>query len=294
MSENKYLCSPNSDMGTLFDNVFGANFTRALISGETPTGDKWVHPFFTNKIDALMFQDILISQLSIDASPEEKLDVELMNGNTQYAISLSVLTKLRDEVKAFIESSKSAMTVEGDKAVLSLCGLGSAGIPRLYDKFNCYMTPPQIVEFLDELDINDITTLSLYITSNASAAQRHYTFDDMAQLQDQFAAGMRGNNSLLATLIGTKGSLAAEVLKAMDAEKSCLKHDFSNTAVYGYLFPYLTEGVEAYGIDDNEKGLSHWKTMSMAALTSIYTKDKAYFQQVPVRRSLTRVKISSN
>ncbi|MDX3774876.1 hypothetical protein QE250_12175 [Chromatiaceae bacterium AAb-1] len=292
MSENKYLCSPNSDMNILFDNVFGANFTRAVISGETPENDKWVQPFFSNRTDALIFQDILISRLSIDETPTEKLETQLMTGDMYYAISLAVLLKLRQEVELFLRSTAQSMKVDGDSTVLALCGLGSAGVARLYNSFGQYMTPEQIAGYLNQLEITKPATLQLYITSNASAAQCNYTFENMEQLHGQFASNLRSNNSILGSLVGTKGSLAAEVYKALNDSKQASQHDFSGTDVYGYLFPYLTQGTEAYGIDESGKGLSKWKTLSMAALATVYTKNKEYYQQVPVRRSLTKVKIT--
>lgn len=294
MSEKKYMYCPLEDMNILFDNVFGANFTRAVISGETPKDDKWISPFFTNRVNALIFQDILISQLSIEATPSEKLEAELMTGDMYYGISLSVLLKLRNEVDIFLRNSKDTMTVEGQNSVLAICGLGSAGVPRLYNKYNQYLTPYQIAECLNELDIADPKTLKIYITSNASAAERNYTFENMDQMHEQFAADLRGDNNILASLIGTQGSLAAEVYGVLNDDDAPFKKTFSDTEVYGYLFPYLTQGIEAYGIDESENGLSKWKTLSMAALASVYTKDKEYYQQIPIRRSLTKVKITSS
>lgn len=285
------MCSPLGDMSTLFDNVFGANFTRAIISGETPKEDKWIHPFFTSRIDALIFQDILMGQLSIDATPTDKLEAELMTGDMYYGISLSVLVKLRNEVDLFLQSSMESMSVDGNNSILSICGLGSAGVPRLYNKSNQYFTPEHIAEYLAELKITDPETLKIYVTSNSSAAQRNYTFESTEQMQQQFAADLRGDNSILASLIGTQGSLASDLYQLLTNENSSFYSEFSKTEVYGYLFPYLTQGTEAYGIDEDGTGLSKWKTLSMAAMASVYTINKDYYQQLPIRRSLTKVKL---
>ncbi|MDP5135029.1 hypothetical protein ORJ04_03585 [Rheinheimera baltica] len=293
MSEKKYLCSPNNDMSILFDNVFGTNYTRAVISGETPKEDKWVKPFFTSRIDALIFQDLLIGQLSIDETPADKLETQLMTGDMYYGISMAVLQKLRAETDLFLQGSAQSMTVDGENSVLALCGLGSAGVPLMYNRFNQSITPEQIAQYLDQLSISSRDTLKVYINSNASAAQRNYTFASMSEMQQQFAANLRGNNGILAGLIGTQGSLAAEVYSAINNKQLALKHDYSSTEVYGYLFPYLTQGAEAYGVDESGLGLSKWKTLSMAALATVYTTNKDYYQQVPIRRSLTKIKMVS-
>lgn len=292
MSENKYLCSPNSDMSILFEHVFGVNFTRAVISGETPENEKWVQPLFSSRTEALMFQDILINQLSIAETPTDKLETQLMDGDMYYAISMAVLLKLRQNVDFFLQSAARSMKVEGDHSVLGVCGIGVAGVARLYNNFGLYITPEQIVSYLDALEITNPSTLKLYLTSNASAAQRNYTFENMKQLHEQFASNLRSNNTILASLIGTKGSLATEVYKVLHNSTQTLQHDFSNTEVYGYLFPFLPQGAEAYGVDESGSGLSKWKTLSMAAMVTVYTAKQEYYQQVPVRRSLTKVKIT--
>lgn len=292
MSEKKYLCSPNNDMVILFDNVFGANFTRAVISGETPKNDKWVQPLFTSKTDALIFQDLLINRLSIDETPADKLETQLMTGDMYYGISLAVLLKLRADIEAFLESRAASMTVEGKDSTLSLCGLGFAGVPLLYNGYNQAMTASQLAGYIDGLTIEARDSLKLCVASNSSAAQSNYTFSSMKKMREQFAVNLRGNNTMLAGLIGTQGSLAAEIHKALNNRDAGLIHNYTTTEVYGYLFPYLTQGMEAYGIDEESKGLSKWKTLSMAALATVYTHDKEYYQQVPVRRSLTKVRIT--
>ena len=277
-------------MNTLFDNIYGANFTRAIINGDTPKKEKWITPFFTDRTDALLFQDILINKLAIEPTPEAKQEIELMKGDMYFNISMSVLMKLREDVECFLAQKTDSMSLSDGEVDLYLCGLGSAGVPRLYNQYNQYMTPTQIVEFLNGLQIAAPDKLSLYITSNASAASRNYTFDSMEQMHQQFEANLRGNNSILASLIGTEGSLTSEIYRELTATCTGEKAKFTQTNIYGYLFPYITQGAEAYGTDISGKGLSQWKTLSMAAVATVFTEDKKYYQQVPVRRSLTKVK----
>ncbi len=289
----KYICSPLSDMATLFDNAFGANFTRAVISAEKPKTSEWIQPFFSCRTDALIFQDILIGRLSIDDSSVDKLETELMTSDMYYSISLAVLNKLRQDTEAFLAESASQMKLEGSECTLLICGLGNAGVPLLYNGFNQSMNTTEIVQYLNSLQIDDPATLKLYLTSNASAASKQYTFASMEQLRDQFQQSLESQNAFLLLKIGTQGSLAAELSKSLLKKEPAGKYDFSTTEVYGYLFPCLTQGIESYGVDPEKKCLTDYKSLSMTAVTSVFTKDGQYYQQIPVRRSLTKVKITS-
>lgn len=294
MSERKYLCSPNNDMAILFEHVYGANFTRAVISAEKPTQREWIQPFFSSAADALMFQEILINKLSIADSPSEKLETELMTGDMYYSISLAVLNMLRKDTEVFLQKKQESMKLEGKNCILVLCGLGSAGIPILYNSFNQSMNAAQIVNFINNLSIDDPATLKLYIASNGSAAQQNYSFDSIEQMRAQFKLNLETQNTNLALLIGTQGSLASEIYKLINNKDLYLNYDFSATEVYGYLFPILTQGAESYGVEPDDKCLTDYKKLSMTAMVSVTTKDKQYYQQIPVRRSLAKVKLTAS
>lgn len=287
----KYICSPLSDMATLFDNAFGANFTRAVISAEKPKPSEWIQPFFSSRTDALIFQDILIGRLSIDDSSVDKLETELMTSDMYYSISLAVLNKLRQDTEVFLAESASQMKLEGSECTLLICGLGNAGVPLLYNGFNQSMNTTEIVQYLNSLQIDDPATLKLYLTSNASAASKHYSFSSMEQLREQFSNRLESQNALLLLTIGTQGSLAAELQKSLLNKSISTKYDFSKTEVFGYLFPCLTQGVESYGFDLESQSLTDYKSLSMTAMVSVLTKDRQYYQQIPIRRSLTKVKM---
>lgn len=288
----KYICSPLSDMATLFDNVFGANFTRAVISAEKPKASEWIQPFFSNRTEALIFQDILIGRLSIDDNSVEKLETELMTSDMYYSISLAVLNKLRKDTETFLTESAPQMKLEGSECTLLICGLGNAGVPLLYNGVNQWLDSTQIAKYLDSLQIEDPATLKLYLTSNASAASKQYTFASMEQLREQFSNKLESQNAFLLLTIGTQGSLAAELQKSLLNKSVATKHDFSTTEVYGYLFPCLTQGIESYGMDLESQSLTDYKSLSMTAIVSVYTKDRQYYQQIPIRRSLTKVKMT--
>ncbi len=288
----KYICSPLSDMATLFDNVFGANFTRAVISAEKPKASEWIQPFFSNPTDALIFQDILIGRLSIDDSSVDKLETELLTSDMYYSISLAVLNKLRKDTETFLNDPTAQMKLEGSNSTLLICGLGNAGVPLLYNSVNQWLDTTQIVKYLDSLQIEDPATLKLYLTSNASAASKQYSFSSMEQLREQFSNSLESQNALLLLTIGTQGSLAAELQKSLLNKSIATKYDFSTTEVFGYLFPCLTQGVDSYGIDLESQSLTDYKSLSMTAMVSVLTKDRQYYQQIPIRRSLTKVKVT--
>lgn len=227
----------------------------------------------------------------MDDSPVEKLENELYTSDMEYAISLETLVKLRDNVDTFLQSSSDSMKLSEENSILTICGLGCAGVNRLYDGFNQFLTALQLAKYLDDITISSPSSLKIYISSNASAAQRNYIFPSFDQMQQQFADNLRGNNTILANLIGTQGSLASELSTILHSNTASLKQDFSKTEIYGYLFPYLTQGIETYGVDESGKGLSKWKTMSMASLVPVYSKNKKYYQQIPIRRSLTKVMV---
>lgn len=242
--------------------------------------------------DALLFQDILINKLSIDDSSVEKLELDLMNSDMYYSISLAVLNKLLADVADFLKNPKTPPPLQGKDCTLLICGLGSAGIPVLYNSFNQSMTASQIVQYLNKLTIEDPATLKVYVTSNGSAARIHYTFDNMDDMRQAFSANMV-QNGYLSAVIGTDGSLASELCKALAKREPDAKYDFSSTEVYGYLFPVLAEGIKSYGVEPDEKCMTDYKTLSMTAIVSVYTKDRQYYQQIPVRRSLTKVKLTA-
>jgi hypothetical protein len=283
----KYMCNPLGDMSVLYENVFGANFTRAVITSEKPKEREWIQPLFSDSTDALLFQDILINKLSVDDSSAEKLELDLMTSDMYYSISLAILNKLRSDVANFLNNPKAPTPLQGKDCTLFICGLGSAGIPVLYNSVNQSMTATQIVQYLNKLTIEDPATLKLYLTSNGSAAATHYTFDSIDDMHKAFSA----NIAYLSTEIGTDGSLAAELYKALIKKEPDAKYDFSSTEVYGYLFPVLPEGIKSYGVEPGEKCMTDYKTLSMTAIVSVYTKDRQYYQQIPVRRSLTKIKL---
>ncbi|WP_337841415.1 hypothetical protein [Rheinheimera sp.] len=289
MAESKYMTSPNSDMQLLFEHVFGVNFTRAAISGETPTKEKWVQPLFNSRNDALIFQDLLISRLMIEPTSADKLETQLMGSNMNYDIAQAVLLKLREEVETFLGDPQTL--VRGQGAALELCGLGCAGVPLLYNSYNQAMTAMDLVEYLNGLTIESRAGLKIYVSSNGSAAATNYCFSSLQDLRDQFATSLKGNSSFLTSLIGTQGSLAAELYQALNNKGSESLLDYSQTEVYGYLFPFLPVGEDAYGVDAETKTLSKWMTPSMAAITPVYTKDKEYYQRVLVRRSLVKARM---
>ncbi|MFC4656182.1 hypothetical protein ACFO3I_14295 [Rheinheimera marina] len=289
MAENKYMASPNSDIPLLFEHVFGVNFTRAALSGETPTKEKWVQPLFNSRNDALLFQDLLIGRLMIDPTSTDKLETELLGSNMNYDISQAVLLKLRDEVETFLKDPSTR--VQGSGSVLELCGLGCAGVPLMYDSYNQSMTATDLVKYLNSLTIDSRASLKIYVSSNSSAAACNYCFNSIQELRDQFAISLKEDSNFLASLIGTKGSLAAELYKALNSQGPDPEYDYSHTEVYGYLFPFLSVGAEAYGVDVETKTLSKWMTPSMAAITPALTKDKEYYQRVLVRRSLTKARM---
>ncbi len=288
----KYMCNPLGDMSVLYENVFGANYTRAIITSEKPKEREWIQPVFSDSRDALLFQDILVSKLSIDDSSVEKLELDLMTGDMYYSISLAVLNKLRADVADFLKNPKTPPPLQGKDCTLFICGLGSAGIPVLYNSFNQSMTAQQIVQYLNNITIEDPTTLKLYVTSNGSAARTHYTFENIDEMHQAFSANMV-QNGYLSAVIGTEGSLAAELCKALSKKEPDAKYDFSTTEVYGYLFPVLAEGIKSYSVEPEDKCMTDYKTLSMTAIVSVYTKDRQYYQQIPVRRSLTKVKLSA-
>lgn len=290
MSGRKYLCSPNNDMVILFDNVFGANYTRAVVSGETLKDDKWVQPFFTSRTDALIFQQLIIERLSIEETPADKLETQLMTGDTGYSISLAILLKLRADLEDFLGGSAEAMTVEGQSSTLSLCGIGFAGVPLMYNGFNQAMTARDLAHYIDALNIKARDGLHIDVASNSSAAQIYYVFKNMGDMRNGIS--MHDKKNLLPALIGTQDSLAGALYKELNQSDSDLQHSYTKTDVYGYFFPFLTQGIDAYDIDKENGKLRAWKTPSMAALVPVSTLDEKYYQQVPVRRSLTKFKIT--
>ncbi|WP_348728471.1 hypothetical protein [Rheinheimera texasensis] len=288
----KYMCNPLGDMSVLYDNVFGANFTRAVITSEKPKEREWIQPIFANSNEALLFQDMLISKLSIDDSSVEKMELELMSSDMYYSISLAILNRMQSDVSSFLKNPKVPTPLQGKDCTLFICGLGSAGIPVLYNSFNQSMTATQIVAYLNSLTIEDPATLKLYVTSNGSAAKSHYTFESIDDMHLAFSANMV-QNGYLSAVVGTEGSLAAELCKALSKKEPDAKYDFSTTEVYGYLFPVLAEGIKSYSVEPEDKCMTDYKTLSMTAIVSVYTKDQQYYQQIPVRRSLTKVKLTA-